>query len=79
VALSDFPGDPDMLLSDIGEFDWASDSEVLFEKDGQLYSVSIGSPKPSRVRELDGAGNFSLSRDKSKLSLCARAKCGWPR
>src|SRR5690606_37489472 len=40
VQLTDFPVDPQMLLSDLQGFAWASDEEVLFEKDGRLWSVS---------------------------------------
>ena len=39
VQLTDFPVDPDLLVSDIGTFAWASNDQILFGKDGQLWSV----------------------------------------
>src|SRR5580698_4503943 len=32
VALTDFPVDPDLLVSDIGHFEWASPDEIIFSK-----------------------------------------------
>src|SRR5215467_8011789 len=41
VALTDFPVDQTMLQSDISHFEWASDDQVLFAKDGQIWSVAV--------------------------------------
>ena len=49
IALTDFPVDPEMLQSDIASIAWASPNEILFAKDGQLWTVSPASPKPARV------------------------------
>src|ERR1700689_1290353 len=46
IALTDFPVDPDLLVSDIGHFEWASPEEVIFSKGGQLWVVSTSSSKP---------------------------------
>ena len=67
VALTDFPADPDTLLSDITDFEWASPEQVLFGKEGQLYSVSLSSRQPVRVRGLEGAGGFALSSDRTQI------------
>src|SRR5215831_8738946 len=45
VALTDFQVNPDMLLSDITSFDWISANQIVFGKDGQLWTVSLSSPK----------------------------------
>src|SRR5256885_3296248 len=55
IALTDFPVDPEMLQSDIASFGWASPNEILFAKDGQLWTVSPNSPKPARVAGLADA------------------------
>src|SRR6266850_3586382 len=36
VALTDFPVDPDLTVSNIGRFAWVSPDQILFGKDGQL-------------------------------------------
>src|SRR6185312_11175219 len=54
VALTDFPVNPAMLQSDIGHFEWASDQQILFAKDGSLWTVSIDSRKPSRAAGFEG-------------------------
>src|SRR3954469_25839923 len=38
VALTDFPLDPDIRTADVGSFVWRSASEILFAKDGTLYT-----------------------------------------
>src|SRR5580658_3178101 len=48
VALTDFPVNPAMLQSDIGRFEWASSDQIIFARDGGLWTVSIGSPRPAR-------------------------------
>ena len=50
VALTDFTVDPHLLQSDIGQLAWMSNDEVLFGKDGQLWSVSVTTRQPTRVR-----------------------------
>src|ERR1043165_49089 len=62
IALTDFPVDPETLLSDIGSFAWVSPNEILFSKDGQLWTVSPVSPKPTRYAGLTDAANCTLSQ-----------------
>lgn len=49
VQLTDFPVDPHTLTTDISRFEWVSEAEILFGKDGQLWSVSAepGAPPVS--------------------------------
>src|SRR5215510_9692557 len=49
VALTDFRVDPDILTSDISSFAWVSANEILFSKDGALWTVSPVSRTPARV------------------------------
>jgi len=50
VALTDYPVDADILTSNIASFAWLSPNEILFVKDGALYTVSpaASSPRPAR-------------------------------
>src|SRR5215831_5505656 len=48
VALTDFAVDPDTLLSDLGRFAWVSPNQILFTRNGELWTVSPTSPKPTR-------------------------------
>src|ERR1700693_5317358 len=36
VALTDFPVDPDILTSNITHFEWSTNDEIIFGKDGNL-------------------------------------------
>lgn len=74
VALTDFPVDAEMLVSDIGSFAWASSDEILFNKDGQLWTVSPTSAEPSRVSGLADAAGFSLSRDRKQIAFIRRGQ-----
>src|SRR5262245_23777001 len=47
VALTDFAVDPSMRLSDIGQFAWLSDDQILFARNRQLWSVSLAERKPA--------------------------------
>src|SRR5476651_1892286 len=49
VALTDFPVDADIRTSDIASFAWVSPNEILFSRDGVLWTVSPTSAKPARV------------------------------
>jgi len=70
VALTDFPVDPDIRTSDIASFAWVSPSEILFSRDGALWTVSPTSPKPARVSGgLADAGNFTLSADRKMIAF----------
>src|SRR3954454_12190445 len=40
IALTDFPVDPDIRTSDVTSFVWVSSTEILFSKDGVLWTVS---------------------------------------
>ncbi|MGE3276700.1 MAG: prolyl oligopeptidase family serine peptidase [Vicinamibacterales bacterium] len=69
-ALTDFPVDPDMWISDIGAFAWASNDRILFGKDGELWSVSPeGVPAAARVPGFKGAGAFALSSDGKQIAF----------
>jgi hypothetical protein len=54
VALTDFPVNPAMLQSDIGHFEWASNDQIIFAKDGSLWIVSTASPKPAHLPGFEG-------------------------
>jgi dipeptidyl aminopeptidase/acylaminoacyl peptidase len=71
VALTNFPVDPDILTSDISSFTWLSPSEILFTKDGVIYTVSpmTAAPKPVPYGSLTGIGNYALSPDKKLLAF----------
>jgi dipeptidyl aminopeptidase/acylaminoacyl peptidase len=74
VALTDFPVDPEMLLTDISAFAWASPAEILFNKDGQLWTVSPSSPKPARVAGLADASGFSLSDNRKQIAFVRKGQ-----
>jgi dipeptidyl aminopeptidase/acylaminoacyl peptidase len=69
VALTDLAVNPDMLLSDITSFEWISSNQVLFGKDGQLWTVSLSSPKPERFAGLAEAGAFTVSDNKKEIAF----------
>src|SRR5205809_327841 len=58
VALTDFPVNPDTLLSDIGQIAWVSPDQILFARNGELCTVSPSSAKPARFPGFNRAGNF---------------------
>jgi dipeptidyl aminopeptidase/acylaminoacyl peptidase len=74
VPLTDFPSSPDMLLSDISGFAWVSNSQILFGQDGNVWSVSVSSPKPARVTALEGAGSFVVSSDRKEMAFIRRGQ-----
>ena len=74
VALTDFPVNPDMLQSDIGRFEWASNEQIFFVKDGSLWSVSLASPRPARMPGFEGVAAFSLSPDKKQIAFVRRGQ-----
>jgi dipeptidyl aminopeptidase/acylaminoacyl peptidase len=70
VALTDFPLDPDIRTSDIASFAWVSPTEILFARDGVLWSVSPIAPKPARMSGgLADAGAFGLSSDRKLIAF----------
>jgi dipeptidyl aminopeptidase/acylaminoacyl peptidase len=69
VALTDFPVDPDLLISDIGHFEWASPEMIIFGKGGQLWTVSATTPKPVPLAGFQGVTSFSLSTDKQQIAF----------
>jgi len=70
VALTDFPVDPDIRTSDIASFAWVAPDQILFSKDGALWTVSPASRKPARVSGgLGDAANFTLSRDRRLIAF----------
>jgi dipeptidyl aminopeptidase/acylaminoacyl peptidase len=71
VALTDYPVDPDILTSNITSFAWASPNEILFAKDGVLYTVSptAQNARPQRYPGLADAANFTLSRDRKFIAF----------
>jgi dipeptidyl aminopeptidase/acylaminoacyl peptidase len=70
VALTDFPVDPDIRTSDVTAFAWVSPSEILFAKDGVLWTVSPSAPKPARMSGgLADAGSFTLSSDRTSIAF----------
>jgi len=71
VQLTDFPLDPDIRTSDIGGFTWLSADEILFSRDGGLWTVApAAGAKPARYGGgLGDAGNFTLSRDRKLIAF----------
>jgi len=70
VALTDFRVDPDILTSDITAFAWVSPAEILFARDGALWTVSPASPHPTRLSGgLADAANFTLSDDRQLIAF----------
>src|SRR5262249_46698081 len=87
VALTDFPVDPDILTSDITAFAWVSSNEILFSRNGALWTVSPasgrrpqasdGSGKPARVSGgLADAANFTLSNDRKRIGSTRGGQSG---
>ena len=70
IALTDFPVDPEIRTSDIASFAWVSPTEILFSRDGVLWTVSPASPKPARLSGgLADAANFTLSNDRKLIAF----------
>ena len=69
IALTDFTVDPHLLQSDIGQLAWMSNDEVLFGKDGQLWSVSVTTRQPRRYEGLSDAASFTLSPDRRQIAF----------
>ena len=71
VQLTDFPLDPDILTSDINGFTWLSPTEILFSRDGGLWTVApTGGARATRYGGgLGDAGNFTLSRDRKLIAF----------
>ena len=71
IQLTDFPLDPDIRTSDINSFTWLSANEILFSRDGGLWTVApAAGAKPSRYGGgLGDAGNFTLSRDRKLIAF----------
>ena len=70
IALTDFPLDPEILTSDINGFAWVSPEELLFSRDGGLWTVATtAGARPTRVGGLADAGNFTLSRDRRFIAF----------
>ena len=75
VQLTDFPVDPHLLVSDIGAVAWTSNGELLFGKDGQLWSVSATAAKPARMSgALADAGAFTLAPDRAQIAFLRRGQ-----
>jgi len=68
VALTDFPVDPDIWTSNISQFVWLSSDEIIFGKDGSLWTVSTESRKPVRLPGYQGVSSFSLSQDHKQIA-----------
>jgi dipeptidyl aminopeptidase/acylaminoacyl peptidase len=75
MQVTDFSPDPDLLVSDIGAFAWASNDQILFGKDGQLWTVSPSSRTPARMSgALSDAGVFALSPDRQQIAFLRRGQ-----
>jgi dipeptidyl aminopeptidase/acylaminoacyl peptidase len=73
-ALTDFPVDPDMLLSDIGAFEWAGPDQILFGRDGKLWTVAPSSPHATVYSSLPDAGRFTLSPDRKAIAFIRKGQ-----
>jgi dipeptidyl aminopeptidase/acylaminoacyl peptidase len=70
IALTDFPVDPDIRTSDVSAFAWVSPTQILFAKDGALWTVSPTTATPMRMSGgLADAGNFTLSSDRTSIAF----------
>jgi dipeptidyl aminopeptidase/acylaminoacyl peptidase len=69
IALTNFPVDPDILTSDIHHFEWSSADELIFSKDGQLWSVPTSTQKPQPLAGFQGVTSFNLSPDKQEIAF----------
>jgi dipeptidyl aminopeptidase/acylaminoacyl peptidase len=69
VALTDFPVNPDTLQSDIGALDWVSADQVVFVKDGQLWTASASRHEAARIPGFTLEGAFALSSDKKQIAF----------
>ena len=75
VAMTDFTPDPDLLVSDIGAFAWVSNEQLLFGKDGQLWTVPVATHTPARMGgPLGDAGAFALSPDRQQIAFVRRSQ-----
>ena len=68
IALTDFPVDPEIYTSNIGHFEWSAPDEIIFAREGGLWSVSTTTRKPSRLANFTGVGSFSLSDDRNQIA-----------
>ena len=69
VALTNFPVDPNLLICDIGHFEWSSPTDIIFSKDGRLWQVSTSSHEPQPLAGFEGVTSFSLSADKRQIAF----------
>jgi len=69
VALTNFPVDPDLLISDIGHFEWSSPDEIIFSRGNQLWTVSTAASKPEPLAGFQGVSSFTLSSDKKVIAF----------
>jgi len=68
VALTDFPVDPDIWVSNISHFEWVSADQIIFGKDDALWTVSTATSKPVRLAGYQAVTSFSLSTDRSEIA-----------
>lgn len=69
VALTDFPVDPDILVSNITHFEWSSANQIIFAKDGNLWTVSTETREPERLAGYQNVSSFSLSHDRTQIAF----------
>jgi Tol biopolymer transport system component len=67
IALTDFAVNPDTLRSDIAAFAWASADQVIFVRDGSLWTVSTATRKPTRMPGFEGVSDFCLLHDHKQI------------
>jgi len=66
-ALTDFPVNPDTLRSDLGQFAWVSADQVIFVREGSLWTVSTTTRKPARMAGFEGVSEFCLLHDGKQI------------
>jgi dipeptidyl aminopeptidase/acylaminoacyl peptidase len=67
VALTDSLVNPDTLRSDIGHFEWVANDQVIFAKDGNLWTVSTAARKPMRLAGFEGVAVFTMLHDRNQI------------
>jgi dipeptidyl aminopeptidase/acylaminoacyl peptidase len=67
VALTDFPVSPETLRSDLTRYEWITAEQVLFVKDGTLWTVNTTTRTPRHLPGFEGVSVFTMLHDKKQI------------